>query len=348
MIIVFVFPFCLGNTIVGEVSSQESLEDISEPEKYSYYTYDVATQTETYVEETYENSTSAQTQINSVEVYSPYYNSGHLLDVNDWLLDTNLLVNGLGGDIASPTAIVGQDDRVRITDTTVGPYCNTVKIIANWPDGSSTSGSGFVIGPNAVATCGHVIFNNRGVNGEWTWASSATIIPACNGSLSPYGTTYAIAYEIGGEWGSEHNYKDDWGIIKMNDRLGSQTGWLGLVKTDDFWYSYRGEDIINTGYPGYVEDSNGNVIQNGYSRYMYKAEGTIRSSGTRYLRGDWDATGGNSGGPVFKWVDGAGYCAIGILQGGSNAQNQSYSDSNSGAVRIHEWLYDKFITYRNL
>lgn len=73
---------------------------------------------------------------------------------------------------------------------------------------------------------------------------------------------------------------------------------------------------------------------------MYYGSGTVNTSSARTLSGDWDLTGGQSGGPVEKYYSDTGYTALGINRGGGS----TYSD----CLRIDQWIYNKLMSYRSL
>ncbi len=50
-------------------------------------------------------------------------------------------------------------DKTIIENTTVGPWCNTVKLLIVGNDNEEYIGSGFMLGPNSVATSGHCVYN---------------------------------------------------------------------------------------------------------------------------------------------------------------------------------------------
>lgn len=220
-----------------------------------------------------------------------------------------------------PFGIVGDDNRVKVTNTTDGQWRNTVKLLIKGRDNKNYIGSGFMIGPNSVATSGHCVYNT-----SWNgWAKEITVIPALKGTSQPYGSAVSYKLECGGNWLNNNDNQDDWGIIRIKANLGNSTGWLGLR-----WQSasYNGETVRAVGYPG--EDGT----------YMYYGDGKVNSSSKRTLSGNWDISGGQSGGPVQKYYSSTGYTAIGINRGGSS----TYSD----CLRIDEWVYNKLISYRDL
>lgn len=140
----------------------------------------------------------------------------------------------------STFGIIGDDNRTRVKDTTKGPWCNTVRLLMKI-NGNNYVGSGFMIGPNSVATAGHCVYSKS--NG---WASSITVIPAVNGTSKPYGTATMTSMECGGNWYKDENNQDDWGIIRVNKNIGKSTGWLGLR-----WQSasYNNQYLYANGYP---------------------------------------------------------------------------------------------------
>lgn len=224
-------------------------------------------------------------------------------------------------EVVDPPRIVGNDDRVMVNNTSVGPWCSTVKLLITAANGSSRVGSGYMIGPNSVATSGHCVYNSS-LGG---WATSITVIPALNGSTQPFGSASSYYLECGGDWYNYTDNQDDWGIIRITANLGNSTGYLGLRWQSS---SYNGTSVNAVGYPS----SDGS--------HMYYGTGTVNSSSARTLSGDWDLSGGQSGGPVQKYYSDTGYTAIGI--------NRGYGTNYSDCLRIDEWIYNKLMSYRTL
>lgn len=235
----------------------------------------------------------------------------------------------------SPFAIVGTDNRTRVNPTTVGPYCNTVQVYATFSDGTYKIGSGFMIGPSAVATAAHCVYDS----GHGGNAASVTITPAKNGATLPYGSTTFKKLVVGTNY-TAGNANNDWAVVELNDALGNKTGWLGLK-----WQSgsYNDTFVYNTGYPS-PDTTEGQQKD----RYMFKGTGYVKSTSTNTFKGDWDASAGNSGGPVFAYYSDLGYTAIGILTSGSagSTDGSSYPTAYSTATRITQDMYNLFMSYR--
>ncbi len=224
-------------------------------------------------------------------------------------------------EYVEPHSVATDDNRVKVSDTTGGQWRNTVKLLITAANGNSYIGSGFMIGPNSVATTGHCVYSTD----SGGWASSITVIPALNGTSQPYGSATSYNLECGGNWHDYTDNQDDWGIIRINANLGNSTGWLGLR-----WQSasYNGTTVKAVGYPG------------SDSTHMYYGSGTVNSSSARTLSGDWYTRGGQSGGPVQSYYSSTGYTAIGIIRG----HGSTYSD----CLRIDEWIYNKLVSYQTL
>ena len=106
--------------------------------------------------------------------------------------------------------------------------------------------------------------------------------------------------------------------------------------------------MYNTGYPAEVTG----YTQDNVDRDMFLGTGYVRYSAAKYLCGDWDATGGNSGGPVYIYNSETGYTLIGILTAGSGADSNfnDYGFGDGGAytyaTRITQDIYNLFVSYR--
>lgn len=210
----------------------------------------------------------------------------------------------------------------KVSNTTGELYRSTAKLLIFGRNGKNYVGSGFMIGPNSVATSGHCVYDSD-LGG---WAKEITVIPALNGTSQPYGSAKSYKLECGGNWASSYDKQDDWGVIRIKSNLGNSTGWLGLKYQSA---SYNGALVRALGYPGTPETD---------GTHMYYMWGNVTSCSARTIAGDWDLIGGQSGGPVQYYSN--GYKIIGI--------NRGVGSNYSACLRIDEWIYNKLMSYRSL
>ncbi len=109
------------------------------------------------------------------------------------------------------------------------PYSTVVYIEAYFANGSTSSGSGVVVGVNDVLTASHIVYDEFG-----NLATEINVYPGKDGFSEPYGYysgSWWNGYTIhGGSSGrlyeSESQY--DFGIIGFEDKIGNETGWMGI------------------------------------------------------------------------------------------------------------------------
>lgn len=217
------------------------------------------------------------------------------------------------GDAIGIDSVIGTDTRYRINSTTSFPYRAIVHVT------SSIGGcSGWMIGPDTVATAGHCLHNGN-------WASNVQVYPGRNGSSLPYGSCSATTlYSVVG-WTQNRNRDYDYGAIKLNCNVGNSTGWFGFG-----WKSasHNGEAEYIVGYPG--DKSYGT---------MWRGNGTITISQSRRLYYNTDTFGGQSGSAVWNTVQ-CSVCAVAIHAYGVDGTGYN------GGTRINEAVFNNLISWR--
>ncbi|MCI8999692.1 MAG: trypsin-like serine protease [Clostridia bacterium] len=227
-------------------------------------------------------------------------------------------------DVPSPAVIVGgEDGRV----TTSDPAICALEI--TWSDGCRSGGTGFMIGPDLVATAGHCVYAYHGKNGHpaHQLAASIKVIPGRQGNVKPYGEAYAsnVVYET--TWKSSGNNAEDWGLIKLNKTI-KACGSFGFAYSEgyDGWVNRY---VTVTGYPK-PQDNN-------WQLYTHREQ--VKRARYLYMIYAVDTEGGQSGSPVTE--DGTGY-AIGIHHGGDDIEGTNY---NVG-INITKERFNTFLRYR--
>jgi glutamyl endopeptidase len=218
--------------------------------------------------------------------------------------------------------VIGADGRTLVTPTTSYPARAAVLITF---DGGRCSG--WLYGPNVVATTGHCV-HTGGTSGHWM--TNVRVYPGRNGSSAPYGSCTARAlYSVVG-WTTSKDETYDYGAVKLNCTVGNTTGYFGF-----FWQaaSLTGLSATVEGYPGDKPLT------------LWKAGGSISMTQDRQVFYLQDTYAGQSGSPVFQNRSGCGQCSMAIhaygLHGGS-----PHNQYNHG-TRITQSVFNNLLTWKN-
>ncbi|MCT2582326.1 trypsin-like serine peptidase [Actinophytocola gossypii] len=232
--------------------------------------------------------------------------------------DTQTLPAGTP-DFSSNT-VFGPDGRVRAADSAGYPERAIGVLIIDAPDGSTRGCTGFLYGPNIVATAGHCLYHPS-MGG---WAESVRIYPGQDDTNSPYGYCWGTeAYSVQG-WVNDLDRNYDYGAIKLNCTVGDTTGWFGM-----HWQtsSYNGTRVAVVGYP---QDKQPPFT-------MWGMFGPIEGSRSNQLLYTIDTDSGQSGGPVYYPGCGA-FCAIAVHASGDQYWNYG--------TRITEAVFNNYLDWR--
>ncbi len=197
-----------------------------------------------------------------------------------------------------------------IFDRTIAPYRSICFITAQWADGTTSRGSGVVIGLNDVLTAHHVVFDAA----HGGYATEISIIPAADTQpliTRPYGTfsDVGVVYARTANWDpngddlmlpEESQY--DLAVLGMRSDIGSVTG---VVPVANVSVDFTG---LIDGYP---------LAGSGLMEQSVFADASAQSSVFDVAA----ALGrGASGGPLLRTVDGVAQVA-GILSAGNNVES---------------------------
>lgn len=190
--------------------------------------------------------------------------------------------------------VLGTDDRVQVDDTTAYPWSAVVQVRVDFDgDGSYDGwGTGAMISADDVLTAGHVIWDP-----EYGYARNIQIIPARDGTSTPFGTATGTAWHVPDAYISTSGSTfHDIGVINLSSSIGSQTGSFALQANDND--DLVGAAVTTAGFPGDLS-SNGSVMVTA-SGDIDGAEGSSRL----YYDGTLDSYGGQSGSPLWVTVNG--------------------------------------------
>ncbi|WP_394939896.1 trypsin-like serine peptidase [Psychromicrobium sp. YIM B11713] len=140
-------------------------------------------------------------------------------------------------------SVIGVDTRKQILNTTQNPYRAVVKL-----GGGSLSGcTGWMISADTLMTAGHCVWNG------FEYTADFNAWPAKNGNVAPFGSCQASQIWTDKKWLETQDWEYDWALVKLNCRVGEQTGWFGYKVANDaaLLKSY----VSVTGYPGDMPES---------------------------------------------------------------------------------------------
>lgn len=143
-------------------------------------------------------------------------------------------------------AVIGADDRVRITPTTDAPWRSIVSLELQFSSGPGGC-TGWFIGPRIVATAGHCVFNPD-LGG---WATGIRVIPGRDGVDEPFGSQTADDWAAFAKWVDDGNDQLDFGAVFLPDEtLSNAVGWFRYGAFTDTDLEGLLETANLAGYPG--------------------------------------------------------------------------------------------------
>ena len=221
--------------------------------------------------------------------------------------------------------VIGNDDRVKVRDEDIlrNPFRQICALRIKAKSGALYVGTGWLIGPRAVATAGHCVYMLK----EDGWAQSIEGIPDKFGDREPLGRFTSNRFRAVDGWTDKQNSDFDYGMILLDDDMpGQRLGWFEVASEPDAGLLHTQANI--SGYPA----------DRDYANFQYfHARPLARVTETR-LEYDIDTAGGQSGSPI--WIDTEdGIIAVGIHTNGA-------ATGNSG-TRINEDVMKNLIAWRD-
>jgi len=225
---------------------------------------------------------------------------------------------------AAMEVIIGIDQRVPITNTTDVPWRRLCALRITFPSGNTYRGTGFFIGPRAIATAGHCVY----MKSQGGWARRIEVIPGCNGTKRPFGQVVATQFRSVGGWVNQGLAECDYGCIfvPQGSFNGFNLGSFGVAAFDA--QTLVAQAAVLAGYPG----------DKPFAEMWGMAE-VIKAVTPKTLVYNIDTMGGQSGAPVYIKRSGTRY-VVGIHNYGSQSGNS--------ATRITPDVLARLMAWRNL
>jgi glutamyl endopeptidase len=219
--------------------------------------------------------------------------------------------------------IIGTDDRIRITPTQRIPWRRICALRIYMPSGAVFRGTGFFIGPRALATAGHCVY----MHNQGGWARKVEVIPGCNGTQQPFGMATATTFRSVNGWIQGKKPDSDYACIVVP--AGGFKQALGSFGFGVFPSSVLlAQPVVVAGYPGDKPFAQ-----------LWGMSRKLKAVTALQLVYDIDTVGGQSGCPVYMKKGGKRY-VVGI-------HNYGAATGNS-ATRITEAVFNNLLQWSKI
>ncbi len=196
---------------------------------------------------------------------------------------------GLGG--VDTYAIIGSDNRKRVTAVKKDPYYRIAFLYIIDAKGNAYAGTGFLISKNYMLTAAH----NVHMSGKPV--KSVTAYFGANGNK--YGVkAYSSVVGWCSSYPSNQSIANDWGYIKLSSNAGNTCGWFGIGYTTNA--NLEAAKFTICGYPRDKATYNKASKMHGQNVQMWRHSGKLTKVQTGSLKYKMDTEIGQSGSPIYN------------------------------------------------
>ena len=222
-------------------------------------------------------------------------------------------------------AVIGTDERVRITNTKQYPWRVNASLLITAADNSQWIGTGWFISPRTLITAGHCVYiKGSGVPGRDGWVKKIQVVPGRNASVAPFGGLTATEFWTVKGWGDSGLENYDYGAIILPSVFADDIGFFGFGVFNDDKLLTSTANIA--GYPG--DKPSGTLW------YDKRQIGSVNPDKVFYAA---DTAGGQSGAAVYIFHQGQRVGVAIHTYGGATA--------NSG-TRISSQVYSNLESWK--
>jgi V8-like Glu-specific endopeptidase len=218
--------------------------------------------------------------------------------------------------------VFGVDDRVPVPSTQADPWRAITQLVATYPDGTRSQGSGAMIGRKHVLTVAHLVYNRD----HGGWARSVQVSAGLNGTQRPFGIAWATRQTTTAQWVRSRDFDHDLAVLTLDRNLGKLTGWFD-VEDRPHRADPRTLSVTTAGYPA---DRGGTVL--------YTSSGMIQSAQAHQFSFTLDVSPGQSGSPLWSTDSRTGRRAIhGVISSASSQANHATRITRRALLDIRRW-----------
>lgn len=181
------------------------------------------------------------------------------------------------------------DRRKQILETELAPWRMICSLGIQTKNNAHYVGTGWFVGPRTLITAGHCVYDPVELGG---WAKQITVMPGRNGeTVLPFDKIVSAKFSTTDRWLDAQDPNYDYAAIHLDQDLGSTVGTFGIAVLPDA--DLTGRMVNVCGYP--VEPGNG--------QFQYFHANRVNALTPRRLFYDVDTMGGQSGCPVWVYLD---------------------------------------------
>ncbi len=182
------------------------------------------------------------------------------------------------------------DRRKQILETDLLPWRMLCSLDIVSQNGLGYVGTGWFVAPRTLITAGHCVYDPVELGG---WARMITVMPGRNGDSTSLGIADSSRFSTTDRWIEHQDADYDYAAIHLSEDLGQAVGSFGIGTLPDAELQNR---LLNiSGYP----------VSPGNGKFQYFHANRVKAVTARRVFYDIDTMGGQSGSPVWTYLDGS-------------------------------------------